>query len=76
MFRSEFCVLGITLALILSMPSDLRQEEMATEGDTTEIVSPAEQVRGEAGSFDMTSPPGPILPDDGTQNDEGPFNPD
>jgi hypothetical protein len=49
---------------------------MTTEGDTSEILSPAEEVRGEAGSFDMTSPPDPILPDDGTQKDEGPFNPD
>ena len=73
---SSFGVLGVTLALILSLPSDPRPGEMTTEGDTSEILSPAEEVRGEAGSFDMTSPPDPILPDDGTQKDEGPFNPD
>ena len=79
MSRSEFSsfgAVGIALALILSAPSDPRQGDDATEAATTEIVSPAEDARGEAGTFEMTSPPDPILPDDGTQKDEGPFNPD
>ena len=73
---SLFAAMGIALALILSAPSDPRQRDDATGAATTEIVSPAENSRGEAGIFEMTSPPDPILPDDGTQKDEGPFNPD
>ena len=73
---SALRAVGIALALILSAPLDPGQGDDATKAATTEIVSPAENARGEAGTFEMTSPPDPILPDDGTQKDEGPFNPD
>ncbi len=73
---SALGAVGIALALILSAPRDPGQGDDATKAATTEIVSPAEDARGEAGTFEMTSPPDPILPDDGTQKDEGPFNPD
>jgi hypothetical protein len=69
---ASFAALGIALAL-MSVPSDPRQD-----GENgTEISSPAEQPRGEARTFDLTSPASdPLLPDDGTQKDEGAFNPD
>ena len=74
---SLFAPVGIALALILSVPSDPRQEGDDPTEAGTEISSPTEQPRGEAGTFDMTSPASdPLLPDDGTQKDEGPFNPD
>jgi hypothetical protein len=73
---SSFSAVGIALALILSAPSDPRQGDEGTEAAITEIVSPVEQPQGEGGAFERTSPSDPISPDDGTQKDEGQFNPD
>jgi hypothetical protein len=75
---ASFAAMGVALALILSVPSsDPRQDgENGTEAGT-EISSPAEQPHGEARTFDLTSPASdPLLLDDGTQKDGGPFNPD
>ena len=75
---ASFAAMGVALALILSVPSsDPRQDgENGTEAGA-EISSPAEQPHGEARTFDLTSPASdPLLLDDGTQKDEGPFNPD
>ncbi len=72
---SPCAALGIVLALTVSVPYPLRDDEDPTQLGT-EVSSPNEQPRGEKGALDMASPPDPVLPDDGTQKDEGPFNPD
>jgi len=74
---TSLAALGIALALTFPIPSNpQRDNEDANEIDA-EISSPVEQPRGEAGMLDMGSPPSdPAAPLDGTQKDEGPFNPD
>ena len=74
---SPFPALGIALALTVSVPSNPQRDNEGPTQLGAEVSSPAEQPRGEAGLLDMASPPSdPVPPDDGTQKDEGPFDPD
>jgi hypothetical protein len=80
MHRSAFSpctALGIALALTLSAPSNPQRDNGSSTEFGAEVSSPAEQPRGESGMLDMASPQSdPVPPDDGTQKDEGSFDPD
>lgn len=74
---SPCAALGIALALTVSVPSNPQRDNEGPTQLGAEVLSPAEQPRGDAGVPDMASPPpDPVLPDDGTHKDEGPFDPD
>ena len=73
---SPCAALGIALALTVSVPSNSLRDSEDPIQLGTEVSSPSEQPRGDKGALDMAPPPDPVLPDDGTKKDEGPFNPD
>jgi len=74
---SAFSALGIVLALTLSVPFNPQHDNENVTEVGPEILSPVEGPRGEAEMLDRALPLcDPVLPDDGTRVDEGPFNPD